>query len=738
MSHLRIHRDIEDAIATLRQGSDAYEEAFSAAMDRIDRQQESSKEIAKKALAWITYATRPLETKELQHALALRPTDTVIYETGMPGVDHILSVCVGLVTWDEMSRTFKLVHYTAQQYLEGALGRWFPDAKLYIAKTCLQYLSLEVFDTRESTEYYRTAQYYLYPYAVKSLAYHLRSTSSQLGNEIMQFLMHSCRRNAYVNELVWRMDNELGVSPCHVAAALDADAIIGELLNDGWDGNAPDCMAGSPLVWAAMFGSAKAVRRLLREKDVNVNALTPETPLPKIPPHSKYSNSAPDGGETDFHNLGLLWDTLLMSPLMMACKYGHEDIVAMLLADTRVDLNAADSEGCTALHYACRASRTSIVGLLVRARSISHCDIVLDPVDNAGDTPLYLAAFLGNVGSMKMLLESGQVAVNRKAEYCETPLLCAAEQGDTEAVSLLLQHGADPGQADVYGETPLQRAAHGNHEDVVRMLLQQPQTDSLALDKFGRSALYVAAARGAVSIVRMLLAHQQRDQDYHGTDEERLLKRAFSEELATITRLIRGGRIDANAEGRSGSITRWAVREGHLDITKALLDAGAPVGPKESSHKPSLILIAASKGYIELVDLLLSRGHPASSTLDLESPLHHAVSNAHYEIARLLLREITAAAVPDKPGLLALAAGKEDGRFLDLFIEHGLDPNYVDSYGQSPLRYAVKCTSVTAVERLLEKGASRDLVDEDTLGFVKQLVKHPGSTEILQLLQAEQ
>ncbi len=442
-----------------------------------------------------------------------------------------------------------------------------------------------------------------------------------------------------------------------------------------------------------------------------------------------------------------------MSPLMMACKYGHEDAVATLLADTRVDLNAVDSMRRTALHYACIAyristnswgrsevhhvcsdNRTSIIALLVQTSPVAHDNLVLDPVDITGHTPLYVATSHGNVDAMKILLDTGRVAVDKKVKYGETPLLCASQRGDTEAVFLLLQHGADPRQGDDYGGTPLQYAARGNHEDVVRMLLQPPKADSLALDKFGRSALYEAAGCGAVSIVRMLLTHQQRDQEYYGTDEEQLLEKVSSDELEKITQLIRAGRIHPDAKGQYEYIIYWAVQEGHLGVTKALLDVGARFKAKRFAHRASLLSTAAFNGHIELVRLLLSRGHdPTFSTMDGEAPIHYAVSKGHYEIARLLLQETTAADVPKKITLLADAAGKEDGRFLELLIEHGCDPNDVDSYGQTAFRHAVKSRSATAMKRLLEKGASCDLADEDTL----ELVKQSWLPEILQLLQAE-
>jgi hypothetical protein len=64
--------DVRTALESLPTGSDAYDQAYEDAMERITAQGADGEMLAKQVLSWITCAKRPLITAELQHALAVR------------------------------------------------------------------------------------------------------------------------------------------------------------------------------------------------------------------------------------------------------------------------------------------------------------------------------------------------------------------------------------------------------------------------------------------------------------------------------------------------------------------------------------------------------------------------------------------------------------------------------------------------------------------------------------------
>ena len=131
--------DIRSALERLPTGSEAYDQAYKDAMERIEKQGVDGKNLALKVLYWITCARRSLVTAELQHALAVEVGESEL-ATKQPDIEDMVSVCAGLVTVDEESNIIRLVHYTTQEYFERTQKHWFPMQKRY--HNDLRYLSL--------------------------------------------------------------------------------------------------------------------------------------------------------------------------------------------------------------------------------------------------------------------------------------------------------------------------------------------------------------------------------------------------------------------------------------------------------------------------------------------------------------------------------------------------------------------------------------------------------------------
>ena len=78
-------------------------------------------------------------------------------------------------------------------------------------------------------------------------------------------------------------------------------------------------------------------------------------------------------------------------------------------------------------------------------------------MDAFGNPPLCAAAKRGALDEMRALLEGGADVNVRGLLRC-TPLILAVAEGHLEAVSLLLQHGAQVDLTNQYGDTALDRA----------------------------------------------------------------------------------------------------------------------------------------------------------------------------------------------------------------------------------------------------------------------------------------
>ncbi|KAJ6612823.1 hypothetical protein B0H10DRAFT_281427 [Mycena sp. CBHHK59/15] len=118
---------------------------YDAALQRIDRQNDDDRHLANKVLLWISNSIRPLSVSELREALAVEPGTTVLDTDSLPDADVILSVCAGLVVVDPTRHVVRLIHYTAQHYLDRIRECRFPHAQTEITVTGIAYLYFDRF-----------------------------------------------------------------------------------------------------------------------------------------------------------------------------------------------------------------------------------------------------------------------------------------------------------------------------------------------------------------------------------------------------------------------------------------------------------------------------------------------------------------------------------------------------------------------------------------------------------------
>lgn len=127
------------------------------------------------------------------------------------------------------------------------------------------------------------------------------------------------------------------------------------------------------------------------------------------------------------------------------------------------------------------------------------------PVDEPGiANPLHFACQAGQIDAARLLLERG--AEPDAPSILGTPLMIAAARKQTEIVSLLLSHGADPNvAAGREDRTPLHQAAFSGATEIVQILLDHG-ADPLARTKNGEPPLHLAVKKGRVSAANALRA----------------------------------------------------------------------------------------------------------------------------------------------------------------------------------------------------------------------------------------
>lgn len=448
-------RDVKSALRNLPQGSDAYDIAYHAAMERICAQGEGLSRMAKKILTWILCAHRPLSILELLHALAVEPGDTEIDEDNILETDQLLTVCAGLVTIDEQSDNVRFIHYTTQEYLQRNQQTWLPHAKIEIARSCTTYLllhDLAAGPCSTKADYAcRMERFALLRYAAVYWGPHMSILDSSerlpesdgLAAEALAFL---CRVGC-LNSASQVLSMSRGY---HCVRKVVANEGIGH----------------SGLHWIAEFGLVTLLKRCFTQ-------------------------------QSEFDPCDLLGRT----PLSWAAEHGNIEIVKLLLETGKVDMNLEDWHGETPFSWAVKGQKEAIVKLLLETHSV-----ILDNTHQYGSTTLSWAIGRGHVVVIELLLATGKVNLGARDLYSESPLLLATMEKSELMVRLLLEGGVlnvDP--KDYYGLTPLSWAAGNGSEAIVKLLLETGEVDIDSRDKHGVSPLLRAAANGHESIVKLLL-----------------------------------------------------------------------------------------------------------------------------------------------------------------------------------------------------------------------------------------
>jgi ankyrin repeat protein len=270
-------------------------------------------------------------------------------------------------------------------------------------------------------------------------------------------------------------------------------------------------------------------------------------------------------------------------PLVDAARNADRDAVQRLIQE-KADVNAAEPDGTSALHWASYRDDIETAQLLVGAGAN------VDAANDLGATPLWTASLNGSAAMVRLLLEAG-ANPNAALLLGETPLMVASRSGNANVVEQLLTRGADPNARAARGQTALMWAVAQKHPDVVKALIK----------------------------------HRA---DIH----------ARSDSWSQIEAVSPHGHPDYNREIPYGNNTplMFAARVGDLASARLLVGAGANVNDQDA-RGVSVVVLAAHSGFRELVDFLLESGADPNSSTAGFTALHEAIMRRDEALVRTLL-----------------------------------------------------------------------------------------------------
>lgn len=250
-----------------------------------------------------------------------------------------------------------------------------------------------------------------------------------------------------------------------------------------------------------------------------------------------------------------------------------------------------------------------------------------------GHHPLHFAARDGDVKAIEHALAKGapvDVAVEKTKYYDGmTPLMWATAAGQTEAIRVLLEHGADVNAQDADGDTALMRAARRGHIAALDGLLASGADPNLGGNS-GRTALHEAIyGKASESCVRRLIEAGADVNAMHDRTSTPLGSAAYFGQTEIVRILIESGADISLPDSPLYS----AVLERHADVVRVLLEAGvSPHGPDEN-----LMELAISNGDAESLQLLIEHNAPRPQERPRWTLFHRAVNDGHTEVVRVLV-----------------------------------------------------------------------------------------------------
>jgi ankyrin repeat protein len=403
------------------------------------------------------------------------------------------------------------------------------------------------------------------------------------------------------------------------------------------------------------------------------------------------------------------------TPIADAAMHRDRETVRTLLKQGG-DVNAAQGDGMTALHWAAMHDDAELCAMLVYAGANLRGTTRL-----GGYTALHLAAESGAASVVQTLLEAGADA-NAAAAAGTTPLMLAAAAGDARIVTHVLDAGADPhAKESAHGQTALMFAAARDRAEVVGLLLARGADPNVASSFVDLLALAGLDSEGRRVQAEPAAATQAPEPSGAPAPPARESGAPASRPAATprgsprppdVPGVSRGFRYN-ELIGRQGGLTalHFAARQGHVATVKALLAGGADVNLVSPGDDTSPLLIAMINGHFDLAMYLLEQGaDPRLASRAGATPLYVALN----------VQWSPKAAYPQPRAYL-----QQRHSYLDLMtalLERGADPNVrvnrkiwytsynfdqssMDEIGATPFWRAAYASDITAMKLLVAHGA---------------------------------
>ena len=421
-----------------------------------------------------------------------------------------------------------------------------------------------------------------------------------------------------------------------------------------------------------------------------------------------------------------------VTALIIACHKGNTDAINILL-EAGADPNITDSKGATCIHHAVgeghskhvletvvshgadvnAANKKSITALMLACANLNEYAINVllnagaDPntADAGGDTCLHYVAQNHFCTKVLQAIISKGIDVNATNKKHVTALIIACHKGNTDAINILLEAGADPNITDSKGATCIH---HAVGEGCSKAALERIINNGADVNVMNKN-----------NITTLMIACEKRNKD-------------------AINVVLNAGADPNIADADGDTCLHYAARSDCCtEVFRVIISHGIDVNATNKKHVTALI-IACHKGNTDAINILLEAGADPNITDSKGATcIHHAVGEGCSEdVLRTIVNHGTAGNVTNKNNVTTLMIACEKGNkdVINVVLNAGADPNIADADGDTCLHYAARSDCCTEVlQAIISHGIDVNATNKKHITALI-IACHKGNTDAINIL----
>jgi len=405
------------------------------------------------------------------------------------------------------------------------------------------------------------------------------------------------------NKMSANKNNNLHVTPVHLACINPNEKILEEVLNNGGETEFQDNMGRKPISYAATCKGPGPLKVLIKRK-CNVN---------------------------DREKAGF-------TPIIHACRTGRYENVKLLLENGADPMQKPRPGQCMAIHFACMKDTDN--NLKILKLLLDKKPELLNINGSGKKSPLHFAVIYNCPRIVEFLVKRG-AKINQSDKYVRSPLLLSCKYGYSKITKYLIDCGANIKKCDNSQNSPLHYACAFGNLECVKILLDHG-ADINCLNMWKNLPIEIALLKNHFGIVQYLINNDKFSVDTHfGNGNTILLFYLLDIDESTFEKIkyiIEGKKGDGNISNSNKMnsfhfLTHFSYR--------AYLSTFVPLGEKqkltEEKHKNIY-----HPQYIAILKKYINFFKDNGCEVDLENnigqtPLMLALKNKNFDFAQIFI-----------------------------------------------------------------------------------------------------